>query len=360
MVSQPDADLPEVVPGNGPEWISPVDVQNAWGYEERNPKYVVHYDTLERANKEILFSLLSPGGGHPHAGAGFGFLPYSSDGTSPAAAGTLRATTSPAVDSERCGRDSSSGGGGGSSSQDEDGGHPEKPHAVAAIDNPDPIILRMKKRTFIVVVTVLVVLLAALAVGLGIWLSKRNSATSGDVSADGDTDAEAAAEEDATSSSAAVAEATSTATPTMTTSASSSSSSSSSSSTTTTTDSSSTTTTTAATSSSNTSSALAPVPTGQVFGSQDFAFQGWSAPSYSGVKTAVYKEEGFWYFGFNITSYAWDQGQERCCVTFCLGEQDQGWWCGDRGQPEASGEISHIQIWCDQMNDEHVGECTEG
>lgn len=163
MGSRPDENLPEVVPSTEPEWISPADARRAWGYEEHAPKYPVQYDHSDSANKEVLFSPISPDGlaplaanasGNPHA-------PSSLTGTSPTA--------------------SEPGGTGGSRTGDHDTEDLEKR------SDSDPIIFRMKKRTFIMVVAVIVFLLAALAVGLGVGLGKKSS--SADVGADGDSEA---------------------------------------------------------------------------------------------------------------------------------------------------------------------------
>ncbi|KAK4119057.1 hypothetical protein N657DRAFT_684741 [Parathielavia appendiculata] len=95
-------------------------------------------------------------------------------------------------------------------------------------------------------------------------------------------------------------------------------------------------TTTATATASSTSSAPSPTITSLLDQTdpamfQTFMFQAWQGNNFTGQRTDILWEEGYYNLGFNATSYIWVQEVVKCCLTFCADEtNDLGWYCDAR------------------------------
>jgi hypothetical protein len=115
-------------------------------------------------------------------------------------------------------------------------------------------------------------------------------------------------------------------------------------------------TTTTSTQSSTTSSA--PTPSITFLNNQTdptlfqkYAFQGFSETNFTGKKTSILYEEGFYDFGYNISSYVWIANGTNCCLTFCASKTvDVGYYCDDRKRPAVQDEFPRLSIWCGRSN----------
>ncbi|KAB5518877.1 hypothetical protein GE09DRAFT_506088 [Coniochaeta sp. 2T2.1] len=132
--------------------------------------------------------------------------------------------------------------------------------------------------------------------------------------------------------------------------ASSSTSTSSTASTPPSTETSSTTTTSSSTSTTSTTPSPSPEPTflNNQTGPLGFGFQGFSGINYTGNVTDIYRDEGFFDFGWDVSSYVWLPNGTSCCVTFCEDHHNAtGYRCQARKREESSGGFPRIYIWCD-------------
>lgn len=94
-----------------------------------------------------------------------------------------------------------------------------------------------------------------------------------------------------------------------------------------------------------------------------FMLQAWEEPQYTGDKTRVYTEEGFYDFPFMAWSYVWFPNKTDCCLTFCASPTNHtptGWWCDHRRRPKTDKSFGRVNIWCGRgSNTSNQRKCNE-
>ncbi|KAL2158781.1 hypothetical protein VTH06DRAFT_3973 [Thermothelomyces fergusii] len=96
---------------------------------------------------------------------------------------------------------------------------------------------------------------------------------------------------------------------------------------------------------------------------EHFQFQGFSKADFDGEFSDPIKEEGFYDFSFNITSYVWETKKTDCCVTFC---RDANTWghafrCDSirRGRVDDPDGFPRVSLWCgDRLSTEMQRKCS--
>ncbi|KAK3903582.1 hypothetical protein C8A05DRAFT_32685 [Staphylotrichum tortipilum] len=179
---------------------------------------------------------------------------------------------------------------------------------------PEKRICGLRKRLFIIIAAIVGVVVVAAAVGGGVG---------GAMASKGNNSAAAAETSSASSSASSSISATSTGA-----------------------------TRTKASSTSSTSSAA--TPTISFLNNQTdpstferFAFQAYSGANMTGKATPVYRDEGFYDFGFNAVSYIWLPNNTNCCITYCESKtKATGYWCDLRRRNETSEPFPRLSIWC--------------
>ncbi|KAL2168965.1 hypothetical protein VTG60DRAFT_6607 [Thermothelomyces hinnuleus] len=96
---------------------------------------------------------------------------------------------------------------------------------------------------------------------------------------------------------------------------------------------------------------------------EHFQFQAFSKPDFGGQYTDPIKEEGFYDFPFNLTSYVWSTNKTDCCVTFCRDENTWGhaFRCDSvrREKVEDPTGFPRVSLWCgDRLDTERQRKCS--